>query len=126
MKPPPYEHIKNQVAFVVIRAYIAHAYIYYKLNDNIISDHEFDALWKFIVDNYEWIKPFDLNDYLPPKDNGTSSCFDSMDRVVGQTRDYAIDLLKEHKRKMRKATANPKPKPTREVVVVDDDFDLIG
>ena len=124
MKPPPYEHLKNQVAFVVIRAYAAHSYIYYELNDNIISDHEFDALWKFIVENYDWIKPFDLNDYLPPKDQGTSSGFDIAKRVVGQTKDYAYDLLKEHKAKMKKATAKPKPKPAREVI--DEDFDLIG
>jgi len=133
MKPPPYEHIKNQVAFVVIRAYAAHAYIYYTLNDNIITDHEYDALWKFIQENYDWIKPFDLNNYLPPKNQQRSSCFEGVDRICGQTRDYAIDLLKEHKRKIKEATeatAKPiqkpklKPKPTREVI--DEDFDLIG
>lgn len=134
MKPPPYEHLKNQVAFVVIRAYAAHCYIYYELNDNIISDHEFDALWAFIVENYDWIKPFDLNGYLPPKDQGMSSGFATLHRIQGQTKDYAIALLKDHNEKIKKerlaairaqkATAKPKPKPAREVI--DEDFDLIG
>lgn len=121
MNPPPYEHLKNQVAFIVIRAYIAHAYIYYELNDSVIPDHEFDALWQFIHDNYDWIKPYDLNDYLPPKDNGTSSCFEAMRRVTGLTREYAIDLLKEHKKKIEESKEMI---PMEEVT--DEDFDLIG
>lgn len=96
-----------QVAFVAIRAYAAHSYIYYTKHENIITDHEFDDLCVWLKDNFEWLKPFDINDYL---------CFSALEagtgyqlKIVGQTRDYAEDLLKDHLAK-RSASSKQYPK----------------
>jgi hypothetical protein len=121
MKPPPYSHLKNQVAFVCIRAYAAHSYLYYEKNSSVISDGEFDALCKFLLDNYEWIKPFDLNDYLDKGSLEAGSGYAIASKVCGQTRGYALDLLKTEKKKPAKV--KPKPVP---VDVDGEEFDLIG
>lgn len=125
MKPPPYAHLKQQVAFVCIRAYAAHSFLYYVKDSPVISDGDYDALCKFLLDNYEWIKPFDLNNYLDEGCLQAGSGFTIAQKVCGQTRDYALDLLKEHDARRVAAKPKTKPKPTREVED-DDDFDLIG
>lgn len=121
MRQPPYAHLKQQVAFVCIRAYAAHSYLYYEKDSSVISDGEFDALCKFLLDNYEWIKPFDLNDYLDKGSLEAGSGFAIAGKVCGQTRDYALDLLKTEKKKPAKA--KPKPAPVDDE---EEEFDLIG
>lgn len=120
MNPPPYQHLKQQVAFVCIRAYAAHSYLYYEKDESIISDREFDALCKFLLENYEWIKPFDLNDYLDRGSLEAGSGFAIASKVCGQTKDYALDLVKENKKKPKRA--KPKPAPVDD----EEEFDLIG
>lgn len=123
---PPYAHLKQQVAFVCIRAYAAHSFLYYVKDSPVISDGDYDALCKFLLENYDWIKPYDLNNYLDAGCLKAGSGFTIAEKVCGQTRDYALDLLKGHGKKTAVATpkAKSKPKPTREVI--DEDFDLIG
>ena len=137
MMVPPFRHLRQQVAFVCIRAYAAHCYIYYCCDENIIDDHAFDALWKFIRENYDWIKPYDVNNYLPEKEQDTSSGFDIAKRICGLTRVYAFELLEAYRNKKedficdRYAKDEPDEKPIRrknkkEKVEEDADFDLIG
>lgn len=115
------------MAFVCIRAYAAHSYIYYEKDESIISDGDFDNLCKYLLKNYDWIKPFDLNNYLDKARLEEGSGYHIPAKICGQTLEYARDLLKEHKKqKDREDRKQEKSKRKLERVVVDEDFDLIG
>lgn len=98
--------VLHQMATVAWRNYAAHSYLYYVKDDPVISDGEYDVLCRFIRDNFDWIKPHDLNDYLHLDGLEAGSGFDIAPRVTGQTKDYAEDLLKEFRAKRK----NKKPK----------------
>ena len=36
-----------------VEQYLIHSYVYYELYDNIISDAQFDALCRWMADNYD-------------------------------------------------------------------------
>lgn len=95
--------IEAQIAFIAIRAYAAHSYLYYERDENIIADHEYDRLCKWLLENYEWVKAHDINKYLDAGalEAGTGHQL----KVVGQTKKYADDLLEDHKKK--KAMPDP-------------------
>lgn len=99
--------ILPQICFIAIRAYAAHSYLYYEKDENIIPDHEYDQLCRWIYSHWAWIKPHDLNNYLDfgALDAGTGHQL----KVTGQTRDYAEDLLKAYKEKTVKPPANVDP-----------------
>lgn len=39
-----------------IKKYLIHSYIYYVLNDSVISDYEYDDLCEYLLDNYRDIE----------------------------------------------------------------------
>lgn len=90
-------------ANVAIRAYAAHSYLYYKKDTNIISDGEYDELCNWLAENYEWIKPHDLNDYLDLGQLICGSGFVTAEKVCGQTRDYAESLIAEPSSRQQRA-----------------------
>lgn len=85
--------IEAQVAFIAIRAYAAHSYIYYAKNENIIDDGAFDQLCKWLLANYNWVKPYDINKYLNKGALGAGTGYSL--KVIGQTRDYAESMLED-------------------------------
>jgi hypothetical protein len=54
----------EQLAFISIREYCLHSWLYYTKDTTLISDGEYDELCKWLLENYEWVKPFDINNYL--------------------------------------------------------------
>lgn len=114
----PPQAVRAQVAVVLWRAYAAHSYLYYQRNTSIITDGDFDELCKYILENYDWIKPHDLNNYLDETALGAGTGFHLV--VVGQTRDYAEALLAKHNE------ATKKKKPAKKKQPEIDLDDLIG
>lgn len=82
-------------AHVAIRAYAAHSYLYYKKDTNVISDCDYDALCVWLSENYEWIKSYDMNNYLDLGELICGSGFVAAEKVCGQTRDYAESLIEK-------------------------------
>lgn len=92
--------LEHKYAHMAIKEFAVHSYLYYELDNPIVSDGEFDELENFICDNYSWIKPYDINGYLSEnpimvKGAGGSHLHG---KVCGQTKDYAEGLLREHLR----------------------------
>jgi hypothetical protein len=131
MKPFPYTDIKQKVANIVIREYVAHSYLYYEKDSPIIDDGQFDKLCKWIEENYDWIKPFDINNYLEESEIHAGSGFVAASKITGPTQRYAEYLLegaslardeKEGKetKHISKLYTKPRPKPKE----VDEDDPL--
>lgn len=91
------QFLHQQIAFVAIRAYAAHSYLYYVQHVNIIADYEFDALCRWLIGNWVWLKPYDINNYLDihALEAGTGYHLN----VVGQTRKYADEMYEDHIKK---------------------------
>ena len=53
-----------EFAFICIRELCLHSWVYYKKDDNLISDSEYDSLYFFIKDNLSWLREYDINGYL--------------------------------------------------------------
>lgn len=104
MKSAP-AFLQKKVAFVVIREYAAHSYLYYEKDAPIISDGEYDDLCKWLLKNYAWIKPHDLNGYIRKDMLECGSGYDIS--VIGQTRDYAELLLQGQPAPKKKKKAKP-------------------
>ena len=95
---PPF--VEAKLAFMIIREYAAHSYIYYEKNTSLISDADYDQLCKWLCDNYSWMKPYDTNGYL---DKDLLKCGSGYNiSVCGLTRDYAELLLQDQPVKKRK------------------------
>lgn len=108
MKPP--KQLERVVAFTAIKLYAMHSYLYYRLDAPIIDDRRYDLLCHWLLANYDWVKPYDINDFL---DRGALKAGTGFElQVVGQTKD-AADALAFMERVM---TSAPVSAP-------DDDFD---
>lgn len=94
--------LEQVIAHVAIRTYAAHSYLYYKKDTNIITDTEYDALCVWLAENYEWIKFYDMNDYLDLGQLICGSGFVTAEKVCGQTRDYAESLIAEPSSQQKK------------------------
>lgn len=88
--------IQQHVAFRAIQAYAVHSYIYYGHNTNIISDHEYDELCKWLAVNFDWVKPHDLNEFLELDMLACGSGYHIPEQICGQTKIYADELLAAH------------------------------
>ena len=77
----------ERVAFRAITEYAVHSHIYYELDENIISDHEYDDLCKWLLRNYNRLKPHDRNNYLDKQLLSAGSGYTL--KVTGMTRDDA-------------------------------------
>jgi hypothetical protein len=86
--------LQAKLAFVSIREYAAHSYIYYDKDQNIISDGDYDLMCKWLLENFTWLKPHDINNYLREDMLKCGSGYDIT--VTGLTRDYAELLLAHH------------------------------
>lgn len=102
MSIPPYDELRRQVATVLIRAYAAYSYLYYEKDESLLADDDFDKLCVYLLENLEWIKPYDLNNYLDEDSLFSGSGYHLVGKVVGQTKDYAELLLKDYKNGSRK------------------------
>lgn len=89
------EYLKKFYAHIAIREYAAHSYLYYIKDTSIISDGDFDSICKFILENFDWIKPFDINDYIDRESMKAGTGFNIANKVCGQTKEYAEGLLKK-------------------------------
>lgn len=89
--------IHQQVAFVAIRAYAVHSYLYYVRHVNIISDDEFDLLCRWLIGNWVWIKPYDINNYLDITGLNAGTGYHL--KVLGQTKQYADEMYEDHLKK---------------------------
>ncbi len=85
--------IQSRVAFNAIRMYAALSYLYYERAESVASDADFDDLCNFLLANYDWIKPHDLNDYLSKASLMAGTGFDIAGKVCGQTKAFAESLL---------------------------------
>lgn len=92
MKAPAF--LQAKLAFVAIREYAAHSYLYYDKDSPIIEDHEYDALCKWLLENFSWIKPHDINNYIRKDMLECGSGYDI--KVIGLTKQYAELLLADH------------------------------
>ena len=116
----PYKQIEKQIATVVIRNYAANSYLYYRCDWSAITDGEYDALCKWILQNYDWIKPHDISGYLSKESLECGSGFDIADKVCGQTKDYADMLYKlANKRNPKVTKARRKNPETDEIDLAD-------
>jgi hypothetical protein len=86
--------ISNRVSHIAIREWAALGYLYETGDDSPASDEEFDELAQWITTNYSWLKPVDLNGYLPEDPAARKSAMGLGTKVVGQTRDYALSIEK--------------------------------
>lgn len=81
----------EKMAFRAISEYAVHSHIYYELNDSIISDAEYDQLCKWLLENFDSLKPHDKNNYLDRQLLNAGSGFGLT--VTGYTRDDARSRL---------------------------------
>lgn len=102
--------IQSRVAFNAIRMYAALSYLYYEKGESVASDGDFDDLCVWLLKNYEWVKPHDLNGYLSKSSLKAGTGFDIAAKVCGQTKDFAESLLQT---KPKKADAPPKKKKVK-------------
>ena len=89
------EVLKSRVAFNAIRMYAALSYLYEVENASPAEDHQFDELCLWLTANYEWVKPYDINEYLPRIDTGNPQIKSGMHcahSVCGQTKEFAESL----------------------------------
>lgn len=86
-------------AFKLIRDYAAYSHLYYKLDISLISDGEYDMLCKRILDNYERIKPYDINNYLDIDELPAGTGYHLA--VTGLTLQYALWLAGKLPRKQQ-------------------------
>lgn len=96
------DFLAQQLATVAIRAYAAHSYLYYEKDSPVISDGDFDALCEWLLENYDWIKQYDLNNYLNRKSLRAGTGFDIAPKVSGMTLQHALGLLETEKPKAEK------------------------
>jgi hypothetical protein len=85
--------IQSRVAFNAIRMYAALSYLYYERGESVASDADFDELCSFLLANYEWVKPHDLNNYLSKASLKAGTGYDISGKVCGQTKAFAESLL---------------------------------
>lgn len=90
--------IEKFVAFKAIQAYAALSYAYYDKDISLVSDHDFDMLCRWMLENYDWIKPHDLNSYVDRDALEAGTGFNI--KVCGQTRDYADLLIADYDKAM--------------------------
>lgn len=86
--------IEKVVAFKAIQAYAAFSYAYYEKDVSLIDDQEFDALCRWLHNNFNWLKPHDINNYLDEDSLLAGTGYNV--NVIGQTRDHAEALIKQH------------------------------
>ena len=89
--------LQKSIAFVSIRAFASLSYLYEVEGESPVTDEEFDELCKFLTDNYELFKPYDMNGYLPEREPDGSipkikSGFECANEVCGLTKEYALKL----------------------------------
>lgn len=56
--------LQRQFANHAIRQYVVCSHLYYKHEISHITDAEYDQLCRWLCDNFDWIKPHDVNGYL--------------------------------------------------------------
>lgn len=89
--------LRESIAKAAIREFVAHSYLYYEMDDPVISDQQFDELEYWICDNIGWIRHYDINKYLlDPMEKGCGGSHLHW-KVKGQTLRYALSLLTQHK-----------------------------
>lgn len=101
--------ILPNVAFVAIRAYAAYSYLYYELDESLVDDGNFDALCKWLLENYAAIKPHDLNGYLDKSALKAGTGYHLTGKVCGMTRKWAEELLAESRKKKRAKPVKKSP-----------------
>ena len=67
---------------VAVERYLIHSYIYYRLSDNIISDHEFDELCSFINKNWDYLSNSNKELIGPPPVKGFDGLEESYENWV--------------------------------------------
>lgn len=115
--------ILPNVAFVAIRAYAAYSYLYYDKDESLVSDGDFDMLCKWMLENYDALKPHDINGYLKRGMLQAGTGFHlAMGKVCGMTKKWADEQLEiaNRRKPKRKAKARPKPQPLAD----DDDLSI--
>lgn len=115
--------ILPNVAFIAIRAYAAYSYLYYEKDESLIGDGEFDELCKWLLANYDLVKPHDINDYLDKEALSAGTGYAISGRVCGLTKKWADEQLHEAKAKRRKPKKQTnKPAAVRNKVDCDMTF----
>lgn len=94
--------IEETTAFIAIREYMVHSYVYEKKSDCIIPDSEYDELCKWLLINWNWVKPYDINDYLEKSALHAGTGSKAANSICGLTLDYAEKRYKEYKDKRKK------------------------
>ena len=56
--------LRQDIAKLAIREFVAHSYLYYELANPVIPDSEYDNLEYWICDNQDWIRRYDTEGYL--------------------------------------------------------------
>lgn len=87
--------LEASIARNAIREYAAHSYLYYKLDNPVISDGEYDELCKWLEREFEWVKKHDINDYLHLDLLSCGSGYDIVGQISGLTLRYAMSLIGE-------------------------------
>ena len=100
--------LQSRVAFNAIRMYAALSYLYYEKGESAVSDGEFDELCNWILANYEWIKPHDINGYISKSSMKAGTGFDIAAKVCGQTKEFAESLLQTKPKKAKAESKKPK------------------
>lgn len=90
------EAIEPIYAAIAIRQYAIHSYLYYVKDSPIISDGAYDELCRWLLKNYKWIKPHDINGYLDKERLREGSGYHLASLVCGLTKEHAELRLKQH------------------------------
>lgn len=93
ISPVP-KSIEKEYAFITIRAYCLHSYVYYALDTTIISDAEYDELCKHIEKHFTFFKKYDINDYINYDEIKAGSGYTIPSKICGQTKDYIESVIK--------------------------------
>lgn len=112
--------IEKQIATVAIRSYAANSFLYYRCDWSPISDGDYDALCKWLLENYDWIKPHDVSGYLSRESLRCGTGFDIADKVCGQTKEYAEALYRLAHKKEPKVTKAKRPKEESDEIDMED------
>lgn len=86
-KPPA--AIRAMVAHVAIREYAAASWAYEIKDESWLSDRKFDKLCAWLLKNYDWIKEYDINNYLHKGELEAGTGMKVARKVCGQTLEYA-------------------------------------